>query len=81
MSLIELTQYELGCIGRQSVKLLQKYAGLLYPRWLWGLCIEQSQVIVEIRGGDTGVVVALTTVQCPGYRAAHAQLRYCTNAC
>ena len=35
-ALIEITQYELGCIGRQSVKFLcRKYSGRLDPRWLW----------------------------------------------
>ena len=35
-------------------------------------CIQQSQAIMEIGGGNTVVIVTLTTVQRQGYRAAHA---------
>ena len=52
VTLIEITQYELGCIGRQSVKFLcyvtDKLGGV--DRWLWGVCKQQSQTIVDIRG-------------------------------
>ena len=37
------------------------------------VCKQQSQTTAEIRGGDTVAVVTLTTVQCSGCRAAHAQ--------
>ena len=80
-ALIEITQYELGRIVTQSVKFLShyKYAGRLYPRWLWGVCKQQSQTIENIREVDTVAVVKQSTDQCQGCRADHAQSHFCTN--
>ena len=77
VTLIEITPYELGCIGRQSVKFLCYVTDMLGGAIHVGSGVyvnNSHKQLWKFAGGDTVAVVTLTTdtVQCPGWRAAHA---------